>query len=276
MTNKRSDDEKPIGYKNPPKSTRFKKGQSGNPRGKPPGRRRYAPVPNVFDQMVTIREEGVERRVTAVEALLLKLTKLGLEDNTAAARAAMNTIHDVRMIRAKSAQKKSPSLVVTTIGNSGSATLSLEYLRMGQRLDRYRETARMRLEPWLVQAALDRSNNRPYSIEEQKEIYDAHQNTPQSEMAQLVGLPEIVTRLGGHTDQGGRISARPTEALCEIAHIVKAVVQITRAHLWMNGRDADKTTWYAMCRCSMNDRVRFGNLLSLRALRVVEFDWTGF
>ena len=173
MTNKHSDDEKPIGYKNPPKSTRFKKGQSGNPRGRPPGRRRYAPVPNVLDQMVTIHEDGVERRVTAAEALLLKLTKLGLEGNTFAAKVAMNAIYDVRIIRAKSARKKSQTMIIITIGGTGSVTLSLECLRMGQRLDRYRETARMRLEPWLVQAALDRSNNRPYSIEEQKEIYDA-------------------------------------------------------------------------------------------------------
>ena len=38
----------------------------------------------------------------------------------------------------------------------GSVTSALEPLRMAKKLDPYRETARMALEPWLVEAALAR------------------------------------------------------------------------------------------------------------------------
>ena len=38
----------------------------------------------------------------------------------------------------------------------GSVTLALEPLRTAKKADSYRETARMVLEPWLVQAALAR------------------------------------------------------------------------------------------------------------------------
>ena len=46
--------------------------------------------------MVTIREDGVERRVTAAEAFLLHVTKRGLEGDGAAARAAMAAIEVAR------------------------------------------------------------------------------------------------------------------------------------------------------------------------------------
>ena len=67
------------GYRRPPRATRFTKGQSGNPAGRRRGRRREAPCEAVLGQMVTIREGGVERRVTAAEAFLLQHTKRALE-----------------------------------------------------------------------------------------------------------------------------------------------------------------------------------------------------
>ena len=54
----------------------------------------------------------------------------------------------------------------------GSVTSALEPLRMAKKLDPYRETARMVLEPWLVEAALARLG-RTLSSAEQRTIVDA-------------------------------------------------------------------------------------------------------
>src|SRR6476661_1259910 len=85
-----------TGYGNPPSASRFRKGQSGNPRGRPKNRSREIPYDAILGQMVTIREEGRERRVTAAEAFLLQLTQKGLAGDSAAARASLDAIEAAR------------------------------------------------------------------------------------------------------------------------------------------------------------------------------------
>src|SRR6266550_7932926 len=80
------------GYRKPPPTTRFAKGQSGYPAGRPRGRHREAPYEAVLGRMVNIREGGVARRVPADEAFLLHLSKRGLEGDGAAARASLAVI----------------------------------------------------------------------------------------------------------------------------------------------------------------------------------------
>jgi hypothetical protein len=103
--------------------------------------------------MVTIREGGVERRVTAAEAFLLQLTKRGLEGDGAATRASLTAIEKVRE---RPGTHHGISVIIRTIVGPGSVTSALGPLRMAKKLDPYRETARMALEPWLVEAALAR------------------------------------------------------------------------------------------------------------------------
>jgi hypothetical protein len=159
-----------VGYRRPPMTTRFAKGQSGNPAGRPRGRHREAPYEAVLGQMVTVREDGTTRRVTASEAFMLQLTKRGLEGDGAAARASLAMIEQVR--ERHGVGEDHISAIVVTLVAPGSVTTALGPLRMAKKLDPYRDTARMALEPWLVEAALARLG-RTLSPAEQRTVVKA-------------------------------------------------------------------------------------------------------
>lgn len=148
------DDNGAIGYRQPPRTSRFAKGRSGNAAGRPRGRHHEAPYEAVLGQMMTIREGGAERRVTAAEAFLLQLSKHALEGDGAAARATLAVIE--KAMERPGAHQRFPITIIRTIVVPGSVTRALEHLRMAKKLDPYRETARMALEPWLVETALAR------------------------------------------------------------------------------------------------------------------------
>ncbi len=160
-----------VGYGKPPGSPRFQKGRSGNPKGRPKGRKNEPPYESVLGQMVTIREDGQERRVTAAEAFLLHISKRGLDGDSAAARAAMAAIEAARTARGASGSGEI-EVIVTQFVSPGSVNSALEPLRMAAKLDRYRPTARMVIEPWLVEEALSRLDRR-LSRDEQAKVVRA-------------------------------------------------------------------------------------------------------
>ena len=164
-----------AGYKQPPSSSQFKKGLSGNPKGRPKNRHREIPYDAVLGQMVTIREDGRERRVTAAEAFLLQLTQKGLAGDSAAARASLDAIEKARAARSESQQ--GPTKIIVSLIDSGiDAILGM----LGIAMLKYpadKDRVRWELNPWIVEAALARLDDNQFTLEEQREVH-ANTRTP--------------------------------------------------------------------------------------------------
>lgn len=160
-----------IGYGNPPKSSRFQKGRSGNPKGRPRKKRSDIPYDGLLGQMVTIREDGRERRVTAAEAFVLHLTKRGLEGDSAAARASLAAIETARA----TTHKDEPTVIgiVSHYVSPGAVGVALDALGMAKKLNRYSELSTYKLQPWIVQAALKRLGDMRLTPEEQSTVLEA-------------------------------------------------------------------------------------------------------
>ena len=104
------------------------------------GRRNGLPYDAVLGQLVTIREDGRERRVTAAEAFLLRMTKSGLAGNGPAGRAALAAIEAARAARGSASDGGVHQIVWRGV-DPRYATTGLLALRMAIKLN---PTARRR------------------------------------------------------------------------------------------------------------------------------------
>ena len=100
------------------------------------------------------------------------IMKRGLEGDGPSARAAMEAIEQAKAsgLVGNEVEKLEIRKVVVA---PGSVSGALELLRMAKKMDRFRETAKMMLEPWLVEMALARLGDRRLSVEQQKEVVGA-------------------------------------------------------------------------------------------------------
>lgn len=69
-----------VGYRKPPVHSRFKKGQSGNPKGrkKKQGPDIFDLVPQYLNRPITMTMGGEEQRVTALEGMIASLVQKAL------------------------------------------------------------------------------------------------------------------------------------------------------------------------------------------------------
>jgi Family of unknown function (DUF5681) len=76
-----------VGFGKPPKASQFRKGSSGNPKGRPKGRRNLATVlERTLQEKVVINENGVRRTVTKLEAAVKQLVNQAASGDLGAMR----------------------------------------------------------------------------------------------------------------------------------------------------------------------------------------------
>jgi hypothetical protein len=78
-----------VGYRRPPKSTRWQKGQSGNPRTKAKPKQtesRLAVIERALLRPVDIEKDGIPTRMPVLEAITLQLLQKSLKGNRKAQR----------------------------------------------------------------------------------------------------------------------------------------------------------------------------------------------
>lgn len=162
-----------VGYGSPPVEHRFRKGVCPNPAGRPKGSgKARADLPHFYDEPVAFTEGGKRSKVPRGELLIRKLEKLARDGCSTSASLLLDLKRKVDRARAGSAFD-----ACVTTGNvwdparpAFTAEDILRGLGMVTKLYPSCRTARMMIEPWLVQAALARLGDRRFTREQQEEI----------------------------------------------------------------------------------------------------------
>lgn len=82
-----------VGYKNPPKHTRFQKGRSGNPRGRPKGHLNLkTDLSNELAERVKLSQDGRQVRLTKQQALVKSLVARAIKGDARATNVLLPLI----------------------------------------------------------------------------------------------------------------------------------------------------------------------------------------
>ena len=85
-----------VGYGKPPRHTRFKKGQSGNPRGRPKGSKNLTTLlGEALNEPVIVAENGGRRKITMREAIIKQLVKRSATADLRAIKILLDMVRDI-------------------------------------------------------------------------------------------------------------------------------------------------------------------------------------
>ena len=85
-----------VGYGKPPRDTRFKRGQSGNPRGRPPGAKNLSTLLNeALNELVVVTENGGRKRISKRRAAFKQLVNDAAKGEWRALKLLVDILQDI-------------------------------------------------------------------------------------------------------------------------------------------------------------------------------------
>lgn len=113
-----------VGYKKPPPSNRFKKGCSGNPKGRPKAAKNITPT-ELLDQylstQITVAENGEKKTMTLLEALQRRMVTEALKGEPYAMRLLQKELQKIEKLRDKNERGDTGRVIVELVsGPPGS------------------------------------------------------------------------------------------------------------------------------------------------------------
>ena len=142
-------------------ATRFKSGQSGNPKGRP---RKPKPPPSspfaILDELLPVHEPGGVSELPLEDAMLIKIYQSAISGSRRAGKKIVKMIVAREKLRSKSRAPPSPRIARQTEGDPENALEALEILGIASRtanasVGDHRKGS-LRLEGWAGEAALRR------------------------------------------------------------------------------------------------------------------------
>ena len=98
-----------VGYRKPPRHTRFTKGQSGNPRGRPPGAKNLKTLlSDALNEFVIVSENGGRRKITKREAIVTQLVNRSASADFRAIKILLDMVRDIESQTEPASAETSP------------------------------------------------------------------------------------------------------------------------------------------------------------------------
>ena len=156
-------------------SSRFRKGQSGNPNGRPKARRpNLSAFDIIFDKTLTVTQGGVERELTVEEALQLQTYQAALKGSKMAVRTVLKMIEKREQALAaltRPPPRSNPMRVEYDTDNADKAMTILGIADYGEAPPGGGPATRpFKLMTWVSQAALSRPGRRSLTDKDIEDI----------------------------------------------------------------------------------------------------------